>query len=161
MGKTHATPGSIEVGEVGKPVSDRDAFNVEEDLTFLLGRAKSQVASLWCEQISAYGIPPPQLVVLMHLEARQPGSLISLSQQTGIDRTTIAGIVHRLGKKRLATCRPSPGDRRAYQAMLTEDGVILKSALNKAAEQAGNALTARISPTGYEKLIGLLAKLVQ
>jgi len=154
-------PRSIDGLEVENSAKDSCRhFKVQESINCLLARANRHVASVICEESAPYGITPTQFVVLMHLDGRHCGALIRLSQETGIDRTTIAGVVHRLEKKGFVSRLEAPGDRRAYRVILTDCGLKLKNDLCSTAERVRSKLMTKISAQGYEELARLLARLV-
>lgn len=140
--------------------SDKGAvFDIQEHIVLLLGRAFRNVVSACVEEFAAYGITPAQFIVLMHLEGFQSDSQVCLSKKTGIDRTTIVGIVDRLEQKGLVARTKVAEDRRIRRVVLTEYGLDVKKDLCIAAERVRSRLMAKISPLEYADLSRLLTKI--
>ncbi len=143
-----------------KPSDKGVVFDSREHICFLLGRAFRNVVSACVEEFAAYGITPALFIVLMHLEGFQSDSQVRLSQKTGIDRTTIVGIVDRLEQKGLVARTKAVEDRRVRQVVLTDYGLELKNHLFIAAERVRSRLMTKISPREYADLVRLLTRLV-
>jgi DNA-binding MarR family transcriptional regulator len=105
----------------------------------LLHRA-AQCAGEIFDAAMVAGITPRQLAVLVTVAEHEGLSQTDLTELTGIDRGTMADIVHRLIRKRLLQRRRSRTDARAYMLTLTDDG---KEGLAEAMPLA-NGVDARI-----------------
>jgi len=138
---------------------DGAVFEIQESIGFLLARAYRQLASLCAEEFAAYGITPAQFVVLMHIEEFQAEVQSSLSRLTGIDRTTIVGVVDRLEQKGLVARTTVLEDRRLRRVALTGQGLKLKNELGVAAERVRGRHSGKVSPQEYAELGRLLKKL--
>ena len=134
-------------------------FDIREYIGFLLAKACQHVASVCGEEFAAYGITPAQFIVLMHMEGFKADSQVCLSQMTGIDRTTIGGIVDRLERKGLVARTTVIEDRRVRRVVLTDDGLKLKNELLVAAERVRSRITNKISTNEYAELGRLLKRL--
>jgi len=141
------------------PSDNGAVFDIRENIGFLLARAYRYVASVFGDEFATYGITLAQFIVLMHLEGCKSESQRCLSQITGIDRTTIVGIVDRLELKGLVARNAVAGDRRVHRVVLTEYGLEIKNHLRVAAERVHSRLTIKISPAENEELCRLLARL--
>jgi DNA-binding MarR family transcriptional regulator len=63
---------------------------------------------------------------------------------TSVDRSTLADVVRRLVKQRLATRKRNKADSRAYDVALTDEGRAQLQAARKAARQTDKALRLKI-----------------
>jgi len=134
-------------------------FDIRENIGFLLGRAYRYVTWVCGKEFAPYGITSAQFIVLMHLDGYKSESQRCLSQITGIDRTTIVGIVDRLERKGLVIRTKVSEDRRVHRDVLTAYGLEIKNHLRIAAERVCSRLTAKISPEEYAELVRLLTRL--
>lgn len=142
-----------------EPSDKGSVFDIQEHIVLLLGRAFRNVVSACVEEFATYGITPAQFIVLMHLEGFQSDSQVCLSKKTGIDRTTIAGIVDRLEKKGFVARTKVAEDRRIRRVVLTDYGLEVKKDLCIAAERVRSRLMDKISPLEYADLSRLLTRL--
>ena len=77
-----------------------------------------------------WDLSPSQFNILNLLYGLPEGrSQIGLSRQLIMHRSNVTGLVDRLESRGLVTRRASPGDRRAYQVVLTAGGVKLVRAI--------------------------------
>jgi DNA-binding MarR family transcriptional regulator len=67
-------------------------------------------------------VTPRQLAVLLAVAEKEGVSQTSLVEATGIDRSTVAGIVRRLVKRDLLRRRRTRKDSRSYAVKLTDEG---------------------------------------
>jgi DNA-binding MarR family transcriptional regulator len=134
-------------------------FDIRENIGFLLSRAYRYIASVCSEEFASYGITLAQFIVLMHLEGCTSDSQVCLSQKTGIDRTTIVGIIDRLEQKGLVARTKVAEDRRVRRVVLTDYGLELKNDFCIAAKRVRSRLTSKISPEEYVELVRLLTRL--
>ena len=142
--------------------SDHGAiFDIRENIGFLLGRAYRYVTWVCGKEFAPYGITSAQFIVLMHLDGYKSESQRCLSQITGIDRTTIVGIIDRLERKGLVARTKVAEDRRVRRIVLTQCGLELKNDLCIALERVRSRLVNKISPEEYAELVRLLARLCE
>ena len=77
-----------------------------------------------------WDLSPSQFNILNLLHGQPEGrSQIELSRQLIMHRSNVTGLVDRLESRGLVTRRATPGDRRAYQIVLTASGVKLVQAI--------------------------------
>jgi len=149
----------VETGGIPNACDHGATFDIREEIWFLLAGAYRYVASVCGEELATYGITPAQFIILTHMEAAKADSQICLSRMTGIDRTTIVGIVDRLEQKGLIARTKIAEDRRVRRIVLTNNGLKLKTDLCVVAERIRSRLTTKISPKGYAELVRLLTRL--
>jgi DNA-binding MarR family transcriptional regulator len=103
---------------------------------FLIRRLHQIHVALFFEECASFGVTPVQYSLLTAL-ARHPGSdQAHLGAEIGIDRTTTAEVLTRLGARGLIARFPSPTDKRLRLARLTPDGEALLAAMDEAAQRA-------------------------
>lgn len=134
-------------------------LDIEKSVGFLLAKAHQRLHAYFRQELEDYDITPPQFALLAFLWRQDGLSQVELSERLEVDRTTIGGVIDRLGKIGLITRRPNPSDRRAYLVCLTEAGKRLEQELTPVAMRVRERVTAGLAPGEYEKLCGLLQKL--
>ena len=77
---------------------------------------------LWTTMVSA-DIPSPQFAVLNALVAEPGLDQRTVGERVGLDRSTIAEVISRLGRRGLLDKVRDPQDGRRFLLRLTEDGV--------------------------------------
>ena len=85
-------------------------------------------------------ITPAQLLTLAAIDENPGASQTALVNATGVDRSTLADIVRRLGKRGLATRKRTKEDARAYAVHLTAEGKQILVKARKAIPRIEDAL---------------------
>lgn len=135
-------------------------FDAEHNIVFVLSKAYRQVQAEFRKELAEWNVTPSQFILLAFLW-RSDGQLqIELVQNTGIDRTTMCGVIDRLETAGYLTRRFVPGDRRAHRIILTDKGKRLEEDLCQAACRINERIVARITSEGYLQLHKLLNRLV-
>ena len=86
----------------------------------LLHRAGQHAEGVFARELPA--LTPRQFAVLVCLNGHSVLSQSDIAARTGIDRSTVAGLVCRIAKKGLLRRRRSREDARAYDVELTNAG---------------------------------------
>lgn len=133
--------------------------DIEKSLGFLLSKAYQRACAIFKEEFGDYDLTPQQFGLLGFLWQKDGLSQAELSERSQIDRTTMGGLIDRLGKEGLVKRLPHPEDRRAYCIRLTEKGKALEAELAPLANRALERFTARITDEEHETLKRLLEKL--
>ena len=95
----------------------------------ILHRASQCADELFLTEAGDLDITPRQFAVLERIAEQEGLSQTDLVERTGIDRSTMGGLIQRLVKKRLVSRRKTVGDARTYELTITIEGRL-------AAEQA-------------------------
>ena len=95
----------------------------QRSIVHLLRRVDQRAAQLYTTESSDADLTLRQLAILTAISQQQDSSQTDLVVMTGIDRSTVAGIVSRLLGKGLLERRRSPDDGRAYCVRLSKRGV--------------------------------------
>jgi len=103
-------------------------IEVEEDFSLdgspghLLHRAQQRAADMTAQALRAYGLTPRQFAVLLTLKSDEGVTQSELVRRTGIDRSTLADMLARLGKRGLIASRRTESDQRANSVTITPEG---------------------------------------
>jgi len=113
------------------------------------------------EQLVGDTITLRQFVVLAAI-AEAPGlSQSELVRATGIDRSTIADMMMRMGRSGWIARTPSPTDARAQSVNLTADGAKLLASATHHARAADAAILDALPRTKARTLLNILTKLAK
>ncbi len=134
-------------------------FDIENSIGFLLAKVHQRGFALFKEQLDRYALTPPQFALLAFLWQEDGLTQTDLSTKSQIDRTTIGGMIDRLGQDGLVARLPHPDDRRAYRICLTDRGKSLEKELCELARTVQERFIARISHEERATLLQLLQKL--
>lgn len=134
-------------------------YDIEQTIGFLLAKAHQRGYALFKERLNPYRLTPQQFCLLAFLWKRDALTQTELSENTGVDRTTMGGLIDRLAKDGLVQRLPHPDDRRAYRICLTERGKSLEEDLCPLAREVRERFLAQLTPNEQETLRVLLGKL--
>jgi DNA-binding MarR family transcriptional regulator len=114
-------------------------WRVATSAVHLLHRASHKADSVFL-QTAGTSITPRQFVILAAV-AEKPGlTQNAIVEDTGIDRSSVAELVHKLAKRRLLQRRRTKKDARAYAVRLTADGQEALGRLLPAAREVDRAI---------------------
>lgn len=104
-------------------MSNDGATNLGRSVVHLLRRVDQCATQLYSAESSSSDLTLRQLAILTAISQNDDLSQTDLVTRTGIDRSTVAGIVSRLISKGLLERRRSPLDGRAYCVKLSKRGL--------------------------------------
>jgi DNA-binding MarR family transcriptional regulator len=104
-------------------MSNDSSKQFQRSIIHLLRRVEQCAMQLYLTETADSDLTLRQLAILTAISQRQDLSQTDLVAITGIDRSTVAGIVARLLKKGLLERRRSPADGRAYCVRLSKRGL--------------------------------------
>ena len=134
-------------------------MKIEECINFLLTQAQNKVNLLFRKNLEEYGITPAQYMLLNHLwekDGLAPSQLASLS---GLDASTITGLLTRLEKKGLIERRHSTDDRRGVNVFLTSSGADLQPDICRVIEQSNRQALSKLSAAEQQAFRSFLVRL--
>lgn len=99
-----------------------NATHFQRSILHLLRRVDQCAAQLYTSESSDRDLTLRQLAILTAISEQEDLSQTDLVEKTGIDRSTVAGVVSRLIRKGLLERRRSPIDGRAYCVRLSKRG---------------------------------------
>ena len=105
-----------------KKMSQKNKAYLERSILHLLRRVDQCAAQLYTIESSDRDLTLRQLAILTAISQQENLSQTDLVTITGIDRSTVAGIVSRVIRKGLLERRRSPSDGRAYCVRLSRRG---------------------------------------
>lgn len=111
------------------------------------------------EVAAAHDLSLTQLRVLGILRDRQP-TMAELAAFTGLERSTVSGLIDRATQRGLIVKIPEPSDRRMVRVGLTPQSRQLARRMATDVEQRIGPLTDRLNPGEQKRLIALLTKLL-
>jgi DNA-binding MarR family transcriptional regulator len=105
---------------------------------FLIRRIYQIHVALFMEECSNELITPVQYSVLTALEQLGTMDQATLARAVALDRTNVADVVARLNSRKLLKRRVSPTDKRMMLCSLAEEGRLLLTRLEGAAQRASD-----------------------
>ena len=104
---------------------DEDGFTLEGSPAHLLHRAQQRASDMTQQALRAVKLTPRQFAVLLALREDEGVTQSELVRRTGIDRSTLADMLARLGKRGLTHSRRTEEDQRANAVTITAEGTRL------------------------------------
>jgi DNA-binding MarR family transcriptional regulator len=126
----------------------------------LLHRAGQCAEDLFDTEVGNRGLTARQFAVLIAVAEDQGASQSDLVKRTGIDRSTLGGLVLRLQRKRLLQRRRKMEDSRTYAIKLTEKGRGLLLAAEPLAKRVDERILDALSSDQREQFIDALVTIV-
>lgn len=130
-----------------------------------LGFVVNKVGERINRQIEAvtapHGLAVRQYGLLVLLQAEGPQAQIRLSQQVGLDRTSVMRTVDLLEGRGLVRRDPEPGDRRKHRVVLTDAGADLLARTLPEVRRAERDLAGALSGEEQAQLLELLRRLLE
>lgn len=128
---------------------------------FLIRRLHQIHVALFLEECAEFNLTPVQYAVLTTLLNRPDLDQISIANEAGIDRTSVADVLARLEDRGLLHRRRGDRDKRMRIAALTEEGTRVTRTMEQAMMRAQEKLVAPLPPEDRETLMRLLSRLVE
>lgn len=108
---------------------------IEDCLSFYLGKAYQRVTQLAKQRLAPYGVTPVQYALLKVLWEQDQQSGAALSERLLLDSATMTGLLDRLEHARLIERKAHVTDRRVNWVMLTARGRDLQTPLDREMDQ--------------------------
>jgi DNA-binding MarR family transcriptional regulator len=135
-------------------------FDITRSVVHLLHRADQCSAEAFSLSLAHRDITPRQFAVLIAIAAREGATQTTITEDTGIDRSTMVDVVRRLMKRGLLQRRRSRTDARSYIVRLTDDGRRVVEAAQPEAADVDKAILAALSPAERGAFQEALTKVV-
>lgn len=126
----------------------------------LLHRAGQCAGDIFHAEIKG-GLTSRQLAVLLSVTQNEGVSQTGLVEATGVDRSTLANIVHRLQRKGLLQRRRTKEDARAYAVKLTDEGRRVLRTVEPLAKRVDERVLGALPATQRERFIGSLQTIIE
>jgi MarR family transcriptional regulator, lower aerobic nicotinate degradation pathway regulator len=137
-------------------MSQQTAAHVQRSVIHLLRRVDQCATHLYSNESSDNDLTLRQLAILTAISRQENLSQTDLVSITGIDRSTVAGIVSRLLRKGLLERKRSPEDGRAYCVRLSKRGTKAVSGADKLYSRVEKKLLAGVPASEATQLVSTL-----
>jgi len=134
-------------------------YVLDHQIGFALRLAHQRHCALFAERIGDAELTPTQWAALAKLWQTGPTSQNRLGRLTGMDASTIRGVVNRLIKRGLVDTRPDQEDARLLLVGLTREGTQLYRALAAHALEITEETLSPLNKDERETLMRLLDKM--
>ncbi len=135
--------------------------DLEYHIGFWLRFVSNHVSFAFRDRIAELGITVAEWVALRSLYNRAPCTLGELSEQIGIDLGATSRLVERLIKKKLASRKASPEDRRYVTLDLTPSGKKIIPKISREADLNDAAFFDCLSKTDKTHILRIMQTLVE
>lgn len=127
----------------------------------LIRRAQQIAVAIFMEECVAYDLTPVQYAALVAIRENPGTDATRLSALIAFDRSTLGNVLERLEARKLVMRYSSPDDKRIKLLKLTAAGSALVKRAETAVLRAQERILARLQPNDRNKLMELLAQLVE
>ncbi len=134
-------------------------MKMKDCINYLLTQAQIKTNQLFKENLVKHGITPAQYVILSQLWESDGISPSSLARFSGLDASTVTGLLTRMEQNDLIARRHSTEDRRAVNVYLTNKSAALKEAVLREIDLSNDQALANFSVEEISQLKILLSKL--
>ena len=132
---------------------------IEDCISFALGKASQRVTQLARQRLASYGVTPVQYALLKVLWERDEQSGAELGERLLLDSATMTGLLDRLEQAGLIERKPHATDRRVNQVVLTAQGHSLQVSLDQEMDEMNHELLSAFAPSEVVLLQTLLTTL--
>jgi DNA-binding MarR family transcriptional regulator len=132
--------------------------NLLGSVGFVLNKLAQRSNRLAEGKLSAVGLQPRHVGVLMTVDERGPQSQKAIGEAMAIDRTTMVQLADTLEAQGLVERRPDPADRRASLLSLTDQGRDVLVRASQVVKDAEAELLHALSTEDRRKLLGLMVR---
>lgn len=135
-------------------------FSLQNRPGFLIRRLHQIHVAIFAEECAQFQVTPVQFSVLSALQEHGHADQISLARETGIDRTNLAEVLHRLEARGLVVRTRGEHDRRTKYASLSGKGADLVKSMASAAKRAHDRTIAPLAPEQRAPFLAALRAVV-
>ncbi len=135
-----------------------DIMKMNDCINYLLSQAQIKTNQVFKENLRKYAITPAQYVILNRLWENDGLSPSTLSQLSGLDASTVTGLLTRMENNELIIRRHSTDDRRAVNVYLTDKSTALKTDVLEEIERSNDQV---LKDFTEEQIIALKAMLAE
>ncbi len=138
----------------------RDFSSLWDRPGFLIRRLHQIHVALFLEECSEFNITPVQFAVLTVLYDRETLDQVTIANQIGADRNTVADVIRRLERRGLLDRPASVADKRAKLARITDEGHAFVEAVQPRMIEAQRRFTRSLEREDYDVLMKVMRDLV-
>ncbi|MBF5055377.1 MarR family transcriptional regulator [Alcanivorax sp. 521-1] len=128
---------------------------------FLIRRLHQIHCALFLEETRDFNITPVQYSLLTTLADRGELDQVGLATEIGLERTSVAEVIHRLEVRELVSRRRSESDRRVKLVKLERKGRALVKRVDAAAQRAHDRTIDALPEPERAALMSQLVRLVE
>ena len=135
-------------------------MKIETCINFLLTQAQIKVNQRFKENLNVCRVTPAQYLMLYHLwetDGLFPSRLATLS---GLDSSTVTGLLTRLEEKGFITRVHSKGDRRSVLVCLTDEGRALRNDTDLIIQSSNEEVLSALNDKEQAALESLLHRMI-
>ena len=130
---------------------------IEDCLSFYLGKAYQRVTQSAKQRLAPYGVTPVQYALLKVLWEQDHQSGAELGERLQLDSATMTGLLDRLEQAGLIERKAHATDRRVNRVALTARGRDLQAPLDREMDQMNQDFLGEFPPEAAKLLRDLLA----
>jgi MarR family transcriptional regulator, temperature-dependent positive regulator of motility len=138
----------------------RSTNGLDRSPVHLLHRAYQSAGDVFKAEVKIEGLTPRQLAILLAVAENEGLSQTDLVERTGIDRSTLADITHRLIRRRLLTRRRTKDDARTYAVKLTDEGSRVLRTVAPQTKAVDERVLNALAPARRDQFVSALLELV-
>ncbi|WP_228548489.1 MarR family winged helix-turn-helix transcriptional regulator [Alloalcanivorax profundimaris] len=143
------------------PRADTARSSLLERPGFLIRRLHQIHCALFLEETRDFNITPVQYSLLTTLADRGELDQVGLATEIGLERTSVAEVIHRLEVRELVSRRRSESDRRVKLVKLERKGRALVKRVDAAAQRAHDRTIDALPEPERAALMSQLVRLVE
>ncbi len=132
-----------------------------EDIGFVVNKVGERINRQIERVIQPHGLNVRQYGLLLLLQAQGAQAQIELSQQVGVDRTTVMRTVDLLEAQGLVRRDPDPADRRKHSVAITDTGLELLERTFLEIQRAKAEITAVLTDQEQVQLLKFLRRMLE
>ena len=117
----------------------------QECICFSLGKISRQMAKVYRDRLTQYGISQPQFFLLIALYEEDDILIIRLAEKVALDKSTLTGILDRLERDGLVKRVSRKENRRSLYICLTTKAHALRNDLTRIYDEINQLFFSRLS----------------
>ena len=129
----------------------------QDCICFSLGKVSRQMAKVYRDRLTLYGISQPQFFLLIALYEEDDILITRLAEKVALDKSTLTGILDRLERDGFVQRVSRPGNRRSLYICLTVKAQTLRDDLTRIYDAVNQLFFSRLN----ERERGLFAKVMK
>lgn len=128
-------------------------------INYWLTQAQSAVNMLFRRNLAAYDVTPAQYFILSCLWQEDGLSPSQLATLSGLDASTVTGVLSRMEAKGLVERRHCTDDRRAVNVYILPAGLTIEPDISRVIEESSREALAALSEAEQETLFDYLKRI--
>ena len=134
-------------------------MKIEKCINYLMTQTQIKINQRFRENLSECNVTPAQYFMLYYLWETDGLSPTQLANLSGLDTSTVTGLLTRLEEKKFITRENSKDDRRTVNVYLTEQGTTLKNSIDPIIQKSNNEVLSDLNSKEKATLEELLLRI--